>query len=294
MRYTSSTTRPPPPPRQCPLRATGRHLHGAAPARPSLQDKRKRAVAAYPALNVHWSPAGISTRANKHPAMRCNTDRQLLNRIGFLLTRIKKKCFCKVSHRTLANRLGVCPETVCRHLKSRRDKGAIRWIRLRNKSGADSENEYFITLDYSRPDTRQRTTPPGVPPCGAPVAGITGYVRAGYTTRQARTARNGQQNRGPRHGIKKPAAGKRQPPLSGNGTIAVINCLDGSVFKFDEAYVDIFGSYWNWVDLRTLLPDLANWYEAHPDKRTNRTMLMKDIENRLAEWMTMDKYQLIE
>ena len=226
--------------------------------------------------------------------MRCNTDRQLLNCIAFLLTRNKNKRFCKVSHRTLANRLGVCPETVCRHLKSRRDTGAIRWIRQRNKFGADSENEYFITLDYSRPETKQRNTPPGVPPCGAPVTGVTGYAHGGYTTRQTRTARNGQQNCGPRHGIKKTAGGKRQPPLSGNETIAVINCLEGSVFTFDAAYVDIFGSYWNWVDLRTLLPDLANWYEAHPDKRTNRTVLMKDIENRLAEWMARHKYRQTE
>ena len=74
-------------------------------------------------------------------------------------------------------------------------------------------------------------------------------------TREARNARSTQQNRGRRHEAIKSARGKRQTPPSGNVVIAVIRCLDGSEFKFGQAYIDNFVPHLEGVLLRTLLVD---------------------------------------
>ena len=92
----------------------------------------------------------------------------------------------------------------------------------------------------------------------------------------------------------KPVAMKRQLPPPGNETIAVIECLDGVVFVFNEALIADIGPYYHAVDLRALIIDLADWYAAHPDKRSSRSVLLRDLVNRLAGWITMDKYRLIE
>ena len=92
----------------------------------------------------------------------------------------------------------------------------------------------------------------------------------------------------------KPVDMKRQPTPSGRETIAIIECLDGGVFVFNEALITDIGPYYDDVDLRALIIDLAGWYTAHPDKRPSRSVLMRDLVNRLARWTTMDKYRLIE
>ena len=92
----------------------------------------------------------------------------------------------------------------------------------------------------------------------------------------------------------KPVAMKRQLPPSGTETIAIIECLDGGVFVFNEALIADIGPYYDGVALRALIIDLADWYAVHPAKRSSRSVLMRDLVNRLAGWTTMDKYRLIE
>ena len=92
----------------------------------------------------------------------------------------------------------------------------------------------------------------------------------------------------------KPVAMKKQLPPSGNGTVAVIECLEGGVFVFNEALIADIGPYYDEVDLRALIIDLADWYAVHPDKRSSRSVLLRDLVNRLAGWTTKDKYRLIE
>ena len=92
----------------------------------------------------------------------------------------------------------------------------------------------------------------------------------------------------------KPVDMKKQPTPSGSETIAIIECLDGVVFVFNEALIADIGPYYDEVDLRALIIDLADWYAAHPAKRASRSVLMRDLVNRLARWTTMDKYRLIE
>ena len=92
----------------------------------------------------------------------------------------------------------------------------------------------------------------------------------------------------------KPVAMKRQLPPSGNGTVAIIECLEGGVFVFNEAPIADIGPYYHGVDLRALIIDLADWYAVHPAQRASRSVLMRDLVNRLAGWTTMDKYRLIE
>ena len=92
----------------------------------------------------------------------------------------------------------------------------------------------------------------------------------------------------------KPVDMKKQLPPSGSETIAIIECLDGGVFVFNEALIADIGPYYDGVDLKALIIDLADWYTAHPDKRSSRSVLMRDLVNRLAGWITMDKYRRIE
>ena len=92
----------------------------------------------------------------------------------------------------------------------------------------------------------------------------------------------------------KPVGMKKQPTPSGSETIAIIECLDGVVFVFNEALIADIGPYYHGVALRTLIIDLADWYTVHPDKRASRSVLLRDLVNRLAGWTTMDKYRLIE
>ena len=92
----------------------------------------------------------------------------------------------------------------------------------------------------------------------------------------------------------KPVAMKRQLPPSGSETIAVIECLEGGVFVFNEALIADIGPYYDGVDIKALIIDLADWYAVHPDKRSSRPVLLRDLVNRLAGWTTMDKYRLIE
>ncbi len=66
------------------------------------------------------------------------------------------------------------------------------------------------------------------------------------------------------------------------------------MFVFNEALIADIGPYYDEVDLRALIIDLANWYAAHPAKRSSRFVLVRDLVNRLAGWTTMDKYRLIE
>ena len=104
--------------------------------------------------------------------------------------------------------------------------------------------------------------------------------------------------RTPRPGLQqattKPVDMKKQPTPPGSETVAVIECQDGGVFVFNEALIADIGPYYHGVALRALIIDLAGWYTAHPDKRASRSVLMRDLVNRLARWITMDKYRLIE
>ena len=92
----------------------------------------------------------------------------------------------------------------------------------------------------------------------------------------------------------KPVDMKRQLAPSGRETVAIIECLDGGVFVFNEALIADIGPYYDEVDLRALIIDLAGWYAIHPAKRSSRCVLMRDLVSRLAGWTTMDKYRLIE
>jgi len=92
----------------------------------------------------------------------------------------------------------------------------------------------------------------------------------------------------------KPVVMKRQLAPSGRETVAIIECLDGVVFVFNEALIADIGPYYHGVALRALIIDLARWYAVHPDKRASRSVLLRDLVNRLAGWTTMDKYRLIE
>ena len=87
---------------------------------------------------------------------------------------------------------------------------------------------------------------------------------------------------------------KRQSGPSGSETIAVVECLDGVVFVFNEALIADIGPYHDGVDLRALIIDLSDWYAAHPAQRASRSVLLRDMVNRLAGWTTMDKYRRIE
>ena len=80
----------------------------------------------------------------------------------------------------------------------------------------------------------------------------------------------------------KPVAMKKQPTPSGSETIAIIECLDGGVFVFNEALIADIGPYYDEVDLRALIIDLADWYAVHPAQRASRSVLMRDLVNRLA------------
>ena len=191
--------------------------------------------------------------------------------------------------------------TIIRRLKWLRKVKALSWINRTNAKGGKIANEYFFELDLSKPENRASDTSHVSPPCNTHVSDDTCDARA-YTTlnesisttREARNARSTQQNHGQCHGENKTARGKRQTPTSGNEIISVIYCLDDSEFKFDEAFIDDFRPQWNEVDLRTLLVDLAKWYEEHPDNRTNLTVLRKDFENRFSQWIKMDKYKQTE
>ncbi len=298
MRVKPSTKQPSSPTRQLPLRASGLHIHDATPTKPSLKDEIKRKVSAYPKLNLYLKPAQIKSWARRHPAAACKTDWEILNRLAFLLTRHKENPFCKISHGNLAKYLGVSRMTVIRRLNWLRDVNALRWKNQTNAKGGKIENEFFFELDSSKPENRASDTSLVSPPCNTHVSDDTCYARA-YTTlnefisttRTARNACSTQQNRSQRQRVNKTAERKRQTLSSGNEAIAVIYCLDGSEFKFDQAYVDNFGSQWTGVDLITLLVDLADWYGARPDKRTNPAILMKDLRDRLAQWIKMDKYK---
>ena len=92
----------------------------------------------------------------------------------------------------------------------------------------------------------------------------------------------------------KPVDMKGQPAPSGTETIAIIECLDGGVFVFNEALIADIGPYYEAVDLEALIIDLSDWYATHPAKRSSRSVLLRDIVNRLAGWTTMAKYQRIE
>ena len=301
MRVRSSTKQPSSPTRQLPLRASGLHIHDAIPCKPSLQDEIKRKVAAYPKLNLYLKPAQIRSWAYRHPAAVCKTDWEILNRLAFLLTRDMENPFCKISHGKLANKLGVSRITIIRRLKWLRDVNALCWKNQTNAKGGKIANEFFFELDSSKPENRESDTSHVSSPCNTHVSDDTCYARVNTTlnesistTREARNARSTQQNRGQRYGENKTARGKRQTPTSGNEIIAVIYCLDDSEFKFDEAFIDDFRPQWNEVDLRTLLVDLAKWYEEHPDNRTNLTVLRKDFENRFPQWIKTDKYKQTE
>ena len=92
----------------------------------------------------------------------------------------------------------------------------------------------------------------------------------------------------------KPVDIKKQPTPSGSETIAIIKCLEGGVFVFNEALIADIGPYYHGVALRALIIDLADWYTAHPAKRSSRSVLLRDLVTRLAGWTTMDKYRRIE
>ena len=301
MRVKSSTKQPTSPTRQLPLRASGLHIHDATPCKPSLLDEIERKVAAYPKLNLYLKPAQIKSWARRHPAAVCKTDWEILNRLAFLLTRDKENPFCKPSHGKLAKELGVYRITVIRRLNWLQQVKALRWENRTNAKGGKIANEYFFELDVSKPKNRASDTSHVSPPCNTHVSDDTCYAReyttlneSISTTRNTRNTHSTQQNRGQRHRVNKTAERKRQTHSSGNEAIAVIRCLDGSEFKFDQAYVDNFGSQWNGVDLIKLLVDMAKWYEEHPDNRTNRTVFRKDFENRFSQWIKMDKYKLTE
>ena len=301
MRVKPSTKQPSSPTRQLPLRASGLHIHDATPTKLSLKDEAKRRVAVYSKLNLYLKPAQIKSWAYRHPAAACKTDWEILNRLAFLLTRNKENPFCKISHGKLAKELGVSRITIIRRLKWLRDVNALGWQNQTNAKGGKIANEFFFELDSSKPEIRPSDTSHVSPPCNTHVSNDTSYARA-YTTlnesisttREALNVRSRRQNPGQRHRANKTAREKRQTPPSGNEVIAVIRFLDGSEFKFDQAYFDTFGSHWKGVDLRTLLVDLAKWYEDHPDNRTNRTVFMKDFEIRLPQWIKIDKYKQTE
>ena len=297
----SSTKQPSSPTRQLPLRASGLHIHDATPTKPSLKDEIKRKVAAYPKLNLYLKPAQIKSWAYRHPAAVCKTDQELINRLTFLFTRDKENPFCKITHGKLAKNLGVSRITIIRRLNWLRGVNALSWKNQTNAKGGKIANEFFFELDSSKPENMASDTSHVSHPCITHVSDDTSYARA-YTTlnesisttREARNAHSTQQNRGQRHEVKKSARGKRQAPPSGNVVIAVIRCLDGSESVFDQAYIDNFGPHLEGVDLRTLLVDLAKWYEEHPDNRTNRTVFIKDFDNRFSQWIKMDKYKQTE
>ena len=92
----------------------------------------------------------------------------------------------------------------------------------------------------------------------------------------------------------KPVDMKKQPTPSGSETVAIIECLDGGVLVFNEALIADIGPYYHGVALRALIIDLADWYAAHPAKRSSRSVLLRDLVSRLAGWTTMYKYRRIE
>ena len=301
MQAQSNTKQPSFPTRQLPLRAPGIHVHDTTPTGPSREDEIKRKVSAYPKLNLDLTPAQIKSWARRHPAAVCKTDWEVLNRLAFLLTRDKDHPFCKVSHQGLANRLGVSRLTIIRRLKWLRGVNALSWKNQTNAKGGKIANEFFFELDSSKPENRTNDTSHVSPPCNAHVSDVTCYARA-YTTlndsisttRDTRNTLSAQQPHGRRHSADKTVRRKRQPLSQGNEAIAVICCLEGSKFKVDQAFIDDFAAHWKGVDVKTLIVDLAEWYQEHPDKRTNRTALIKDWQHRFPEWLTRNKYKQAE
>ena len=300
MRDKSSTTPSPSSTRQLPLRASGLHIHDAIPTKTSPCDEIKRKVVEYPGLNVHFKPAEIRTWANKHPAAMCKTDGDLLNRLGFLITR-KEARFCKVSHEKLARKLHVCRRTIIRRLKWLHDVGAVSWKNRKTKQGGFIANEYFIKLDVSKPEKKPVSHPPVTPPCDTPVTNVTPYTRAYttlhesiYTTPCQCTTSCERPDHCARQGKKTTAREKQQTPPPEHKTIAVINCLDGSVYPLTESHLADMAPHYEGIDLRSLSIDLASWYEEHRDKRTNLTVLKKDWQDRFPKWVSKDKYKQTE
>ena len=75
------------------------------------------------------------------------------------------------------------------------------------------------------------------------------------------------------------AGGTRHPPLLGTDTIAIIECLDGIVFVFNEAFLADFGPYCEEVDLRTLIVDLVRLYRMNQIARAaNRQQWPGEVE----------------
>ena len=183
MRNKSNTTPPPSSTKRFPQRETGQHDYGTEPAKVSSSENAiKRKDPTYPKLNLYFTPNEIGAWANQHPAATCKTDRKLLDRLAFLLTRNKDNPFCKTSHNELAGQIGVTRETVSRRLTKLKESGAIKWERQTDDYGANIKCDFSISLDCSKPSKKASITPPVTPPCDSPVTGITAYTRAAIST----------------------------------------------------------------------------------------------------------------
>ena len=299
MRNQSNTIQPPSSTKRFPQRETGHHVHGAEPAEvSSREDEIKRKVTTYPKLNLYFTPQEINTWANKHPAATCKTDRKLLDRLAFLLTRKKDNPFCKTSHNELAGKIGVVRETVSRRLTKLKERGAIDWEQQTNDYGANIKCDYSIALDKSKPRKKAGVTSPVTLPCDTPVTGIMTYARAAISTffyfldsTLHRSTTNQQSPNYSARQKKKTAGRKQQASSKKNKKIAVIECLDKSVYPLTESFLTDMAPHYEGIDLRSLLVDLAGWYEEHPDKRASLSVLKQDWQNRFREWLARDKYK---
>ena len=302
MHNKSNTTHLPSSTKQFPQRETGHHVHGAEPVEvSSREDEIKRKVTTYPKLNLYMTPQGINAWANKHPAATCKTDRKLLDRLAFLLTRNKDNPFCKTSHNELAGLIGVTRETVSRRLKKLHERGAIKWERQTDDYGANIKCDFSIPLDKSKPRKKTGVTSPVTLPCDTPVTGIMTYARAAistlfyffYSTPHRSTTKQQRPNYSARQ--KKKAAGRKlQTSYKKDKNIAVIKCVDKTLYPLTESFLADMAPHYEGIDLMSLLVDLAGWYEEHPDKRINLTVLKRDWQNRFREWLARDKYKQTE
>ena len=299
MRNKSNTTHQPSSTKRFPQRETGHHVHGAEPAEvSSREDEIKRKVTAYPKLKLYFTPQEIYTWANKHPAATCKTDRKLLDRLAFLLTRKKDEPFCKISHNELAGQIGVTRETVSRRLTKLKERGAIDWEQQTNDYGANIKCDYSIALDKSKPRKKAGVTSPVTLPCDTPVTRFMTYARAAISTlfylfdsTHHRSTTNQQRPNYSARQKKKTAGRKQQASSKKNEKIAVIECLDKSVYPFTESFLTDMAQHYEGIDLRSLLVELAGWYEEHPDKRASLSVLKQDWQNRFREWLARDKYK---
>ena len=109
----------------------------------TIPDDLQDCINTYETFDYETSEADIRTWANRHPAAQCNTDKDILDYLAFLLTR-RRDGYCIISQNKIAKKIKRSRMTVHRRLKYLRMVGAVNWETRTNEQGGKIPNEYFI------------------------------------------------------------------------------------------------------------------------------------------------------